>query len=165
MRVIASSPRTAALERLVLDTCELQSLELSMLIRVEVVADAAQAESVAQPARCVAIRTLAAAPVPQQLHALALADADLDDTAGQALAKVAWLGKLAALDLSGNHLGRGGAGLRGVAPEAMRWLRRWRRAGSSARRRRRSRGSGRSSSSSTCRATRSPMPGSSGSPR
>lgn len=51
-----------------------------------------------------------------------LADADLDEQAHAAFAKIPWLGQLLALDLSGNILGRGGTALRAMVPERLRRL-------------------------------------------
>ncbi|MBX3155239.1 MAG: TIGR02996 domain-containing protein [Deltaproteobacteria bacterium] len=128
LRAIAKGERTAALERLVLDTCEIESLGLAELSKSPSWHTLRRLDLSRNPLGASAVRALAAAPPPKQLHALALADADLDETGGEALAKVSWLGRLSELDLSGNILRRGGGALRtiersrGTAPEAMRRL-------------------------------------------
>ena len=120
---LASSPRLAAVQDLVLDTCEIESLGVAELVAAPLWQTLRRLELSRNPLGASAIRALAAAARPAQLHTLALADADLDDQAGAALAKVAWLGELTSLDLSGNILGRGCAGLRGIAGEHLRVLR------------------------------------------
>ncbi len=159
-----SSPRCAELQRLVLDTCEIDSSGVSLLIASPAWQTLRVLQLSRNPLGASAIRALAAAPPPAQLHTLELDDADLDEAAGTALGKVPWLGKLAVLALSGNMLGRGAAGLRTIAPDAVRSLR-INAIGPSEPRPPRSRSSGRTSSSSRCRTTRSPMPASSVSSR
>ena len=121
-QVIARARRCAELRELVLDTCEIESLGLSELIASPLWHTLRRLDLSRNPLGASAIRALAAAPAPSQLHTLVLADADLDDTAGTALGKIAWLGNLAVLDLSGNMLGRGAAGLRAIVPDAVRRL-------------------------------------------
>jgi len=120
---LAVSPRLAAVQDLVLDTCEIESLGVAELVAAPMWQTLRRLELSRNPLGASAIRTLASVARPAQLHTLALADADLDDQAGAALAKVAWLGELTSLDLSGNILGRGCAGLRGIAGEHLRVLR------------------------------------------
>jgi len=103
----------------VVDTCEIEVLGLLELVRSPIWDTLRWLDLSRNPLGIAGARVLVEAPKPQQLHTLLLADADFDDAAGNALGKVAWLGSLAQLDLSGNPLGRGGAALRNLEPEGL----------------------------------------------
>jgi uncharacterized protein (TIGR02996 family) len=119
VQAIAKAPRMRQLQRLELDTCEIEVLGLLELVRSPIWDTLRWLDLSRNPLGIAGARVLVEAPKPQQLHTLLLADADFDDAAGNALGKVAWLGSLAQLDLSGNPLGRGGAALRNLEPEGL----------------------------------------------
>ena len=119
VQAIAKAPRMRQLQRLELDTCEIDVLGLLELVRSPSWDTLRWLDLSRNPLGIAGARVLAEAPKPQRLHTLLLADADFDDAAGSALGKVAWLGSLAQLDLSGNPLGRGGAALRNLEPEGL----------------------------------------------
>lgn len=122
LRALVAEPRIAALRKLVLDTCELESLAMSAIIAAPLWHTLRSLDLSRNPLGAGGARTLADAQPPRSLHTLVLADADLDDKAHAALAKVPWLGQLLALDLSGNILGRGAIALRAIAPDRLRRL-------------------------------------------
>lgn len=121
-QAIAKTPRLRQLQHLALDTCEIEGLGIVELIRAPLWDTLRRLDLSRNPLGAAAARALAEGPRPAQLHTLLLADADLDEAAGTALGKVAWLGALAQLDLSGNPLGRGAAGLRSLEGEGLRRL-------------------------------------------
>ena len=122
VRALVNEPRLTELHRLVLDTCELESLALSAIIAAPMWNTLRVLDLSRNPLGAGGARTLADAPAPEQLHTLAIADTDLDDKGHAAIAKVPWLGQLLALDLSGNMLGRGSVALRAIAPDRLRRL-------------------------------------------
>jgi Ran GTPase-activating protein (RanGAP) involved in mRNA processing and transport len=119
---LANEPRAHALRRLVLDTCELESLALSALIESPIWSTLRILDVSRNPLGIAGVRTLVDAPAPAQLHTLELVDCELDEQSHTALAKIPWLGQLMSLDLSGNTLGQGAAMLRAIAPDRLRHL-------------------------------------------
>ena len=122
VRALIAEPRLTELRRLVLDTCELESLALSAIIKAPMWNTLRSLDVSRNPLGAGGARTFADAPAPKLLHTLVLADADLDEKAHTALAKIPWLGQLLALDLSGNMLGHGAGALRAIAPDRLRRL-------------------------------------------
>jgi hypothetical protein len=122
VRALLAEPRLSELRQLVLDTCELESLAVSAIIASPMWHTLRIVDLSRNPLGAGGARTLADAPAPKLLHTVVLADADLDDKAHAAFAKIPWLGQLLALDLSGNMLGRGAVALRAIAPERLRRL-------------------------------------------
>jgi uncharacterized protein (TIGR02996 family) len=119
---IAKCPRMVQLQRLVLDTCEVEAMALVELTRSPPWNTLRVLDLSRNPLGKAGARTLAEAPVPAQLHTLRLADADFDDACGALLGKTRWLGKLLELDLTGNRFGRGLVGLRDLEVENLRKL-------------------------------------------
>ncbi|HLL23570.1 MAG TPA: TIGR02996 domain-containing protein [Kofleriaceae bacterium] len=121
-RAIAQAPRLRALERLELDTCEIEAVGLHALVESPLWSTLRWLDLSRNPLGVAGARVLAQLAKPAMLHTLLLADADLDDSAANALGKLAWLGELVELDLAGNPLGRGAIALRGLAADGLRKL-------------------------------------------
>lgn len=121
-RAIAASPRMAQLQRLVLDTCEVEGLGLIELLRSPAWHTLRILDLSRNPLGKAGARALAEAAPPAALHTLRIADVDFDDACGPILGKARWLGKLLELDLSGNRLGRGLVGLRDLEVDGLRRL-------------------------------------------
>jgi Ran GTPase-activating protein (RanGAP) involved in mRNA processing and transport len=122
LRSLVNEPRAIELHRLVLDTCELESLALSAIIAAPMWHTLRVLDISRNPLGAGGARTLADAPAPKQLHTLVIADADLDEKGHAAFAKIPWLRQLLALDLAGNMLGPGAAILRALPPDRLRKL-------------------------------------------
>ena len=119
---IATAPRMRQLQRLVLDTCEIEGLGLVELIRSPIWQTLRWLDLSRNPLGIAGARALAEAPKPAHLHTLHLSDVDFDDAAGNVLGKVGWLGQLVELELTGNPLRRGALALRDIAPTHLRRL-------------------------------------------
>jgi uncharacterized protein (TIGR02996 family) len=121
-RAIAKSPRMVQLQRLVLDTCEVEAMALVDLVRSPLWKTLRILDLSRNPLGSAGARALAEAPEPALLHTLRLADVDFDDACGPILGKIRWLGRLLELDLTGNRFGRGLAALRDLEVDGLRKL-------------------------------------------
>ncbi len=122
VKQLAKAPRAAAVQRLVLDTCEIDAFALGELTTAPMWPHLRVLDVSRNPLGASGIRTLASAPRPALLHTLEIEDIDLDETGPEAIAKIPWLAQLAVLDLSGNPFAHGITALRGVALEGLRHL-------------------------------------------
>jgi uncharacterized protein (TIGR02996 family) len=114
--------RLETLQRLELDTCEIDSTGLLALIRSPMWQSLRWLDLSRNPLGTAGARALAEAPQPAQLHTLLLADVDLEDAAAEVVGKIPWLGELSQLDLSGNPMRRGLAMLRNITGDRIRKL-------------------------------------------
>jgi len=101
---IWTAPRTAELQSLSLDTCELGPYAIGELTRSPLWQTLRVLDLSRNPLGLEGARTLAAAARPAQLHTLGLADCDFDPESAEVLAGCAWLDQLIDLDLSDNYV-------------------------------------------------------------
>ena len=105
VRTLVRAPRLAALESLVLETCELGPEAVPALTRAPCWRTLRVLDLSRNPLGVEGLLAFAEAARPPHLHTLRLADADLHVDAGGILASIDWLPSLLVLDLSRNELG------------------------------------------------------------
>lgn len=105
VRTLMRSRRLAALESLVLETCELGGDAITAVALAPCWATLRVLDVSRNPLGVEGLLAFAEAPRPPHLHTLRLADADLHADAGGILASIEWLPALLAFDLSRNELG------------------------------------------------------------
>jgi uncharacterized protein (TIGR02996 family) len=123
MKALARAPRAAELRELVLDTCELTSTAIGVLVQAPCWQTLRALDLSRNPIGPYGARTLADASRPPHLHTLAVADADLDEASNAILAKAEWLDQLAVVDASDNAFRDSPAFVRALSPDALRVLR------------------------------------------
>lgn len=101
---LLGSARTATLEVLRLDTCELNANAAAALARAPFWSTLRVLDLSNNPIGTYGLLALAEAPPPPHLHTLRLANVDLDGDAPALLASIEWLRELVALDLGANDL-------------------------------------------------------------
>ena len=105
--VLLTSPRTAALESLALDTCEVSAAAIGALVKAPCWQTLRELDLSRNPLGATSAQVFAAATRPAHLHTLKLANCDFSEHTADELAACAWLDQLVVADFADNAIAQG----------------------------------------------------------